>query len=475
MVDDVAPSAVSLRVAARDRAIRRMEDPVNLARPRLVRLAATTSFLAVPAALATAIALAGAGCEDRTGGDVPTHDGGAEAATIEGGGAPGDAAPLPSSDAAASDGGADASSALCPAGSTLLRTRTACPGSALTPPAAFASALAAAAPGDVVSMAGMDEATAPCLPVIVCSPADAPTMLFSDSPESPTQDGVLYADTVPAGRYRLYVYHANGGATVRKFPIVALNSGASPAKITIVRRGLAAPSTQYVSVGKTALLDWFVDRAPVDVVIPAGTRVVLDDALDQLHAAQNELVHAVYDVVTDASLKLSVVSVTAGADAAAVTAGLSLLTRDVNHQRGTFPGADVLIVAASGAALDGGAGQQHGVQRLRLGLDEVDDTLQGVDAPTGVKQTLLGNYGMLYRFALGLPGPASAAISPRGGGWGGVARAGTTAFALPGATEQLATTTDAIVVGDAGAGTGELRLLTGGGSNLPIDFLVVTP
>jgi hypothetical protein len=446
-----------------------MDDPVKLARPRLPHRAAKTALLAV---LAAAGASAGAACEDRTGGDVPLHDGGPSAAPVDGGAAD-EAAPLPADDAAADDGGADAESALCPAGSTLLRTRTACPGAALVSPTAFTSVLATASPGDVVSMAGLDEAAARCLPVIVCSPADAPTMLFSDSPESPSQDGVLYADTVPAGRYRLYVYHANGGAVLRKFPIVALNSGATPAKITVVRRGLAAPSTQYVSVGKAVLLDWFVDRAPVDVAVPAGTRVLLDDALDQLHAAQNELVHAVYDVVTDASLKLSVVSVTAGADAAAVTAGLSLLTRDVNHQRGTFPGADVLIVAASGGALDGGAGQEHGVQRLRLGLDEVDDTLQGVDAPTGVKQTLLGNYGMLYRFALGLPAPATAAIAPRGGGWGGVARAGTTAFALPGATEQLASTTDAIVVGDVGVG--ELRLLTGGGSNLPIDFLLVTP
>ena len=94
----------------------------------------------------------------------------------------------------------------------------------------------------------------------------------------------------------------------------------------------------------------------------------------------------------------------------------------------------MLIVAATGAALDGGAGQQQGVQRLRLGLDEVDDTLQGIDAPTGAKQTLLGNYGMLYRFALGLASPATAAIAPRGGGWGGVARVGATAVALPSAT-----------------------------------------
>ncbi len=438
---------------------------------QVARVAAASSLLAGAVAFA---ALVGTACEDRTGGDIP--DGAASPAS-EGGQPAADAEPQASRDGATpdsgSDGSTDASATLCPAGSTLRRVRTACPGAPLVPPAALTSALDASAPGDVVSMAGMDEAAAPCLPVIVCTPADAPALLFSDSPESPAQDGVLYADTVPAGRYRLYVYHANGGATVRKFPIVALNSGAQPAKVTIVRRGLAAPSTQYVSVGKTVLLDWFVDRAPVDVMVPAGARVLLDDALDQLHAAQSELVHAIYDVVTDATLKISFVSVTAGADAAAVTAGLSLLARDFNHQRGTFPAADVLVVAASGAALDGGVRLQSGVQRLRLGLDEVDDTLMGVDAPTGATQKLLGNYGMLYRFAFGLAAPANAAVSPRGGGWGGVLRAGSsTAVALPSATQQLATTTDAIVVG---AVAGELRLLTGGGSNLPVDVFLVTP
>jgi hypothetical protein len=201
--------------------------------------------------------------------------------------------------------------------------------------------------------------------------------------------------------------------------------------------------------------------------------VLLDDALDQQHAAQNELVHAIYDVTTDAPLKISFVSVPAAADAAAVTAGLGLLTRDVNHQRGTFPAADVLVAPASPSA----AAQLKGVQRLRLGLDEVDDTLEGVDAPTGAKQVLLGNYGLLYRFALALPSPATAAISARGGGWGGAFRIGATTVALPTATEQLATTTDAIVLGKLGGADGgaELRLMTGGGSNLPVDLFLVTP
>src|SRR5688572_24763952 len=95
-------------------------------------------------------------------------------------------------------------------------------------------------------------------------------------------------------------------------------------------------------------------------VVPAGKRVLLDATLDGLHAGKDELVHAIYDVVTSAPLKVSVVSVLANADAAAATGGLALLPRDVDHQRGTFAGADVVVTLAGA--------QTKGVQRLRLGL-----------------------------------------------------------------------------------------------------------
>lgn len=439
------------------------------------------------AAAASALAALGAlaACEDRTGGDVLTRPGRPDAATDDATASDGDTPPR--------DGGFDVSigdagpGAACPAGSTLRHVRTACADGAapLAPPASLATDLGAAAPGDVVSLSGMNESQAPCLPVVVCTPAEAPTLLFSDSPEMPAQDGVLYADTVPAGRYRLYVYHANGGAALRKFPIVVLNQNAQAATVTIQRRGLAAPSTAYVSVGKTVLLDWLTPRAPAPVTVPAGQRVLLDPALDALHASQDELVHAIYDVVTDRAVKISFVSVLAGADAAATTAGLSLLARDVDHQRGTFANADVLVALAPVA----GGAQRSGVQRLRLGLDEVDETLEGVDAPTGVKQRLLGNYGMLYRFALALPTPAAAGISPRGGAWGGAMRGADadggspSLVALPSAAATLGTTSDAVAVGqlsaagaDGGApGARSLELMTAGGSNLPIDLFVVTP
>ncbi|MBX3185611.1 MAG: hypothetical protein KF819_01295 [Labilithrix sp.] len=422
--------------------------------------------IAACAAGAAAAALAIAACEDRVGGDVMTRPG-----IYDGSPEPDDAVgPVVdgSPDTGASDAGEGGA---CPSGSTLRSVRAACTGAPLVPPAALVTDSTAAAPGDVVSLSGMSEPAAPCLPVVVCTPDDAPTLYFSDSPESPSQDGVLYADTAQPGRYRLYVYTTNGGAALRKFPVVVLNQGAAAAKVTIVRRGLAAPGGAYVAIGKQVIADWLAPRAPADVAVPPGTRVLLDADLDAMHASTGDLVHAIYDVVVDQPVKISFVSVLAGADAAAVTAGLPLLPRDFDHQRGTFPKADVLVTLAP---VDGGA-QKPGVQRLRLGLDEVDETLEGVDVPTGVKQKLLGNYGMLYRFALGLPSASTAAISARGGAWGGVVEIGDGGpIALPSASAALSTTTDAIVLGPQSPAT-TMRLMSAGGSNLPIDVFFVTP
>lgn len=413
-------------------------------------------------ALASAAAAAAlAACTDD--GAIGTADAGAE-----GGPAWIDAAARDAS-AEATDGAGDAydagAAALCPSGTTLRAVRTACPGAPLAPPGALAAALAQAAAGDVVSLSGLSEGTAPCLPAVTCTPDDAPSMIFSDSPESPATDGVLYADTAQPGRHRIYVYHANGGATLRKFPVVVLNQGAAPAKVTIRRRGVGEPGAAYVKIGKDVLLAFSQTIAPVDVTVPAGQRVLLDPALDAKHASQAELVHAIYDVEVDAPVKVSVVSVPANADAAALAGGLSLLPRD-GHVRGTFPGADVLVVPAPGA-------QQRGVQRLRLGANVTDDDLAGKDATLGTAEKLGGNYGVLYRVALALPTPAPAALSPRGGAWGGVAR-------LPAATrlpasgaETLDVPTSAIALGTVGAG--EISLATAGGSNLPVDLFLATP
>ena len=376
---------------------------------------------------------------------------------------------------ASSDGAADASSddaaapdaaaSLCPAGSTLVADRRACPGAVVAPTDAFLNASAGL--GDVVSMAGLDEGNLPCAPAVVCAPSDAAKMLFSDDPESPSTSGVLYADTVPAGRYRIYVYHSNGGAAVRKFPVVVLNQGAADAHVTIGKRAVGTPGTDYVAIGKRVAATWLGSSTSDVVTMPAGTRVLLDGALDAAQAAQNELVHAMLDVTTDATLKLSVVSVLATDDAAAITASLPLLPNDGLHDRGTFPGADLIVAAQVTEA--------SSARHVRLGDETTEPDLTGTDATTGAPAKLGGNYGVAYRLTVTSGSAFALAIAPRGGDWGGAVAIPNEPIAqLPSAQSSLGTTTDAVWLGPFGSGTSGMTLVTAGGSNLPIDVVTMT-
>ena len=186
--------------------------------------------------------------------------------------------------------------------------------------------------------------------------------------------------------------------------------------------------------------------------------------------------HAIYDVTADAPLKFSVVSLDTADDAVAVTAGLPLLPPSGGDGRGTFPGANLLLVPQ--AVLS-----STGVSHLRLGGGVTDADLTGVDATTGDTTTLTGNFGVLYRMHFTASTDVAIAIAPRGTGMGrrrrGRPRAPTSratpSCCFPRRRTQLGTTTEAVLLGRFAAGSAPYaRLLTGGGSNLPID-LVAAP
>lgn len=359
----------------------------------------------------------------------------------------------------------------CPAGSTLVGMPS-CGSGTLAPAATDQSALSTATRGDVLTLVTAEQ-SAPCLRVLVCRPASAPVMLFSDDPESPAADGVLYADTVGPGPLRIYVYHANGGTGLRRFSVVALNTSASDAHAQLTARGVAGPSSQYVATGKAAATAWLSSTTASAVTVPAGTRVVLDAGLDALQAGNGELVNAILDYTLDAPLKISIVTVRPGVDAAAATAGLSLLPRDGLHARGTFPGAELTFEPA--ASFDPAS-----VRRLRLGDNEVDPDLSGQSAVDGQAVTLTGNYGLVYRFHIDAATHVAFALSPRGGAWGAGALVsagedgGAGTLALPTAAQAVNADGSAVVLGRfADATTPFFRLISAGGSSLPVDLVAI--
>ena len=402
-------------------------------------------------------------------------------------GTQGDAGPHPDADAGAapdastdaSEAGPDASGAdggdagaACYLRGPVAYTRTVCPGTPASVPSGLSSAVSAGALGDVVSLGGLDDSSLPCFPVRVCVPASAPTLLFSDDPESPSSDGILYADQLAAGNFRAYVYHTNAGSGLRKFTAVLLNQGTTTVHATILAKGIAGPSQDYVDVGKQALLRWEMSLGanPLPVIdVPAGQRVLLDTDLDAVYASTNDLAHGIIDFSLDGPVKISIVSVLSTEDATVVTSGLSLLPDDGLHERGTFPGANLEIDTIG--AVDG-AGARH----LSFGADVTDEPLQGHDYVDGTDVTLNGNYGVLYTVVFSAGVASGLVLSPQGGDWGGEGSFGSagTATLLPAAQDSLGTQTDAIVGGVAAAGAKTVfQFWTAGGSNLPVDLVSV--
>lgn len=360
----------------------------------------------------------------------------------------------------------------CPAGSTLVRALS-CE-AATHASAAMTGAATTYFPGDVVSI-DPGEGKLPCLPALLCRPDGAPTLVFSDEPESPTHSGILYADDLDAGAYRIYVYHTNGGSTARKFSVVALNQGDMDVTVTWGHRGIAGPSNEYVGTARAAAATWLRSRSSGDqLTVPAGQRIVLDQNLDDLTVEPGELVVAQLDFVANGPLELSVVTVEPGTDAAAATATLGLLPNDGRHDRGTFTGSADLILAPpdGGWALDG-------LRHIRLGSGDAagEPLVTGRDAVDRITAHLRGSYGVQYRI---VPGGSHVAfgVSPRGGAWGGAvnpdASVGTSGVSLPSGASFDSDPSTMIVLGQFDASTlGELDLFSAGGSNLPVDLISI--
>ncbi|MFO0551111.1 MAG: hypothetical protein U0271_22160 [Polyangiaceae bacterium] len=389
------------------------------------------------------------------------------------GGAPNGGAPPAGGAGGEATGGAGGSAPLdpppdCPPGTTQLALDTTCTGQGPSPSASLASKLTSATRGDVVTV-GNEIDGAACLPMRTCTVDNAPTLIFSDEPERTAVDGVLYAAQVTTGRYRIYLYHVNDAAPPRRFTLVALNQDASPGSVRVEKLAYATPSASYLDVGAAVAQSFLGPQTPKQsITVAAGERVVVDPELDALVAQNDELIHAILEVQVIGVMKLSVVSVPGAADAAQVTAGLSLLPNTGVHVRGTFQKPDRVFLARHSDALT----------RLRFGANDAGDPdLAGtsfVDANAAV--TNKGNYGSIYDVRLEVSTlPLALALNPRGGAWQGtiVGTAGLDAGGGLVALPAVSTDNDVVSLGHYATGFAiGTRVLSAGGSSLPFHFVV---
>lgn len=352
-------------------------------------------------------------------------------------------------------------------------------------PAQLASDLAAAGQDDVIGLSGVNPLT--CPEVQMAETWAGGKLVFSDSPESPSQRGKLYEDstlgaTSGTDYNRLFVYHVNGKSNGNmRFTVLVKNLGTSSATLTVQKKGTAGPTTSYLYAGKLGFHRWLTSVAGSGVNVAAGSTVRLDTTFDTTNVSPNSLLHGIWDYSMTQPHQVTICALNQNDNPLSTCPGLSVLPRDT-HQRGTFPYADKVYDTAAGVIID----TVDGIQQFPIAGNTANDAnAQGTDQTDGTPMSLSGNYGVLYRIHLATASgdgqDLGQLINPRAGQWGGAvwAMPGLLAggkFLIPAGSASTGDNTKAAVEGRYDPGTGLttwLQFMPTGGSAFPVRLLAV--
>lgn len=227
-------------------------------------------------------------------------------------------------------------------------------------------------------------------------------LLVSDSPETFTQKGILYQDTIN-GKGRLYADHVNGTSERVQFVILATNNTDKENTVRMTRRGEVYPSIYANLIGHEATVDFLLgDPENQKLVVPPRSSRVF---VQMPHFLPDQGINLFYDVETDGEIMFSflamdLISTPVG------TYGYKPLPFD-GHVRGTFP--------VSEMRWDIDATTYDKPSRLVIGDGFSDPFLDGYDVFREEKVKNDGNYGVIYKIHADKPRKGVLLLLARGG------------------------------------------------------------
>jgi len=352
-------------------------------------------------------------------------------------------------------------------------------------PAALQTALNGVTNGQVVGLDGLSPLSCPALAVTNVFSGGA--LIFSDSPESPTNTGILYEDATLAATAsgvpnRVFVYHVNNNTTgMMKFSVLIKNNGTAPATLTVAQAGAAGPSASYLYVGESAFQRWLTNTPGTTLTVAPGQTVRLDTNFDSVSVPEGDLMNGIWDYTINQPHTVVVCALNPGDDPVAVGPALPLLARDT-HVRGTFAACNKTCASLPDAVINTTAG----VQQFSI-AGTGDPTVTGYDnavsPPTVVSDG--GNYGVLYNFQLTTTASDVHALAlllnPRGGSWSGAVEDDPGIlpggdFLVPAGGTSISANTSAAVAGEYYPNkdlTVHFQFMPTGAAALPVTLLTV--
>ena len=242
-----------------------------------------------------------------------------------------------------------------------------------------------------------------------------PTLLFSNSPETVLQKGILYSDKVE-GDTRVLYHHRNGMANSEKnsrLVITVENKGNEPVTLTQKKKSTAGPSEDILHLGQIVTRRYFNSKLDDKIVIAPGETKYLYDT-GKTYWPGLESFSGVMDFNTDKIVTVTVAVVDRNFNLNQL-GNLSAVPRDGIHTRGTFPQANKHY----NVSLPGDR-----PSKLLIGQkeDEMDSWIDGYDALTGRPEKNKGNYGVLYELDLTANENTGVLLNPRGTSFKGTFR-----------------------------------------------------
>jgi hypothetical protein len=240
-------------------------------------------------------------------------------------------------------------------------------------------------------------------------------LLLSDSPEMVLQDGILYQDKVE-GKVRLFFYHVNASADVKKMAVILENRGRKPAQVNVSQAILSGPDYSWIAVGKGAQNLYFsTKKNTYTLTLPPGAIMPLSADIEE-KMMPNMLINGIYDFTVDNPITVKVMMLPVTEDSVKFSKNLKVLPADQCHMRGTFNGADREI-----SPVDVYDPVQDGTIGITLADNHIDTYLDGIDATDGSKVVNYGNYGVVYQVLLPSKkgGRITYYLTPLGGDYAG--------------------------------------------------------
>ncbi|MFD2614006.1 stalk domain-containing protein [Paenibacillus gansuensis] len=286
-------------------------------------------------------------------------------------------------------------------------------------------------------------------------------LLFSDSPETYTQKGILYQDQIN-GNARLYAHHINGMSERTKFAIYLTNNSDQEVQLKTTNKGEAYPSSNPALVGHVAAMDFLLHDPLDEQITVAPGETLLYKELPTFFPQMG--MNSIYDVETTGPLTATFAAVDLTAGPESITNGTyQPLNRSI-HVRGTFPYSD------SHWYLDGNT--MNGATRVSIADGTTDPFASGTDVLTGTPATNKGSFGVVYNLHIENPKKMAILFIARAGGYKGSVKINGKIVQVP--QSGILTPLDKYMLLERTKGTEgtlDIELMPPAGSNLPVDMV----